>query len=77
MQDSSFGRATQGSFFEGLFIRSLKASGAFASALKECGFDPHQPRALYPIEVWNAALEVAWRHCYPTLEREAAYRELG
>ncbi len=71
------GRFTQGSFFEGLFIRSLQASGAFADALRDCGFDPSQPRALYSIEVWNAALEVAWRHRYPTLDREAAYRELG
>jgi uncharacterized protein (TIGR02265 family) len=77
MQGSFSGRATQGSFFEGLFIRSLQASGAFAAALRDCGFDPYHPRAIYPIEVWNAALEVAWRHCYPELERESAYRELG
>jgi uncharacterized protein (TIGR02265 family) len=77
MQGSFSGRATQGSFFEGLFIRSLQAGGAFAAALRACGFDPQHPRALYPIEVWNAALEVAWRHCYPELDRESAYRELG
>jgi uncharacterized protein (TIGR02265 family) len=77
MQGSISGRATQGSFFEGLFIRSLQASGTFAAALRDCGFDPQHPRALYPIEVWNESLEVAWRHCYPGMEREAAYREMG
>ena len=77
MQGSFSGRATQGSFFEGLFIRSLQASGAFADALRNCGYDPDQPRAIYPIEVWNAALEVAWRHCYSGWDRESAYREMG
>ncbi len=77
MQGPFPGRATQGSFFEGLFIHSLRASGAFADALRDCGFDTHHPKALYPIEVWNEALEVAWRHCYPGLERERAYHELG
>ncbi|PTL77790.1 DUF2378 family protein [Vitiosangium sp. GDMCC 1.1324] len=77
MQHSFSGRATQGSFFEGLFIRSLKAGGAFADSLKACGYDLREPKALYPIEVWNAALEVAWRHCYPGWDRESAYRELG
>ncbi|MCY1080878.1 DUF2378 family protein [Archangium lansingense] len=77
MQDSFSGRATQGSFFEGLFVHSLKASGPFADALRECGYDPRHPKAIYPIEVWNAALEVAWRHCYPGMAREAAYREMG
>ena len=78
MQDTpSSGRSTQGSFFEGLFILSLRASGAFADELRASGFDPQSPKAIYPIEVWNVALEVAWRHCYPALERERAYRELG
>jgi uncharacterized protein (TIGR02265 family) len=77
MQGSPSVRATQGSFFEGLFIRSLHASGAFADALRACGFDVSRPRALYPIEVWNASLEVAWHHCYPGLDRESAYHELG
>jgi uncharacterized protein (TIGR02265 family) len=76
-QDFFSGRATQGSFFEGLFVRSLQASGPFADALRECGYDPTRPKALYPIEVWNAALEVAWRHCYSGWTREAAYREMG
>jgi uncharacterized protein (TIGR02265 family) len=67
MLDSFSGRATQGSFFEGLFVRSLHA----------CGYDPRNPKAIYPIEVWNAALEVAWRHCYTGWAREAAYQEMG
>lgn len=77
MQGSFSSRATQGSFFEGLFVHSLQASGRFADALRECGYDPRHPKAIYPIEVWNAALEVAWRHCYAGWDRESAYRELG
>lgn len=77
MQGPFSGRSTQGSFFEGLFIHSLNAQGTFAEALRGCGFDPRQLKAIYPIEVWNAALEVAWRHCYPELERAPAYRRLG
>ncbi len=77
MQGHFSGRATQGSFFEGLFVHSLRASGAFAEALRGCGYDPEGHKAIYPIEVWNAALEVAWRHCYPELEHGPAYRMLG
>lgn len=77
MPGHSSGRVTQGSFFEGLFILSLQAKGAFADALRERGFDPDNPRAIYPIEVWNAALEVAWQHRYPEFDRESAYRLLG
>jgi uncharacterized protein (TIGR02265 family) len=71
------GRVTQGSFFEGLFVRALGAEGAFAEALRTVGVDVRRLQAGYPIEIWNEALEVAWRQCFPHLEREAAYRELG
>jgi uncharacterized protein (TIGR02265 family) len=77
MSASLSGRVTQGSFFEGLFVRALEADGALADALHTVGVDVRQLQASYPIEVWNEALEVVWRQRFPQLEREAAYRELG
>ncbi len=71
------GRVTQGSFFEGLFVRALGAEGAFAEALRTVGVDVRRLQAGYPIEVWNDALEVAWKQCFAHLEKEEAYRELG
>lgn len=71
------GRVTQGSFFEGLFVRALGARGALADALRTVGVDVRHLQSSYPIEVWNEALELAWRHGLAHLEREAAYRELG
>jgi uncharacterized protein (TIGR02265 family) len=71
------GRVTQGAFFEGLFVRALWAQGAFADALRTVGVDVRHLQSRYPIEVWNEALEVAWRERFPHLDREEAYRELG
>jgi uncharacterized protein (TIGR02265 family) len=36
-----------------------------------------QPLPRYPAKVWHDALEVAHRHLYPSMKREAAHRELG
>ena len=77
MTASLSGRVTQGSFFEGLFVRALGAEGAFADALKTVGVDVRRLQPGYPIEVWNEALEVAWKQCFAHLTREEAYRELG
>ena len=71
------GRVTQGSFFEGLFVRALEARGELADALRTVGVDVRHLHSNYPIEVWNEALELAWRHRFAHLEREPAYRELG
>jgi len=71
------GRVTQGSFFEGLFVRALEAQGALADALRTVGVDVRRLQSSYPIEVWNEALELTWRHSFAHLAREAAYRELG
>ena len=71
------GRVTQGSFFEGLFVRSLDVQGAVADALRAVGVDVQRLQPSYPIEVWNQALEVAWKQCFAHLERQEAYRELG
>jgi uncharacterized protein (TIGR02265 family) len=70
-------RVTQGSFFEGLFVRALVAEGALADALRAAGVDVRRLQPRYPIEIWNEALQVAWKHRYSHLAREAAYRELG
>lgn len=77
MTGSLSGRVTQGAFFEGLFVRALGAEGAFADALRTVGVDVRRLQPGYPIEVWNEALEVAWKQCFAHLDREAAYRELG
>lgn len=77
MSATMSGRVTQGSFFEGLFVRALGARGALADALRTVGVDVRHLQSSYPIEVWNDALEVAWKQCYPHLDRESAYRELG
>jgi uncharacterized protein (TIGR02265 family) len=77
MPASLSGRVTQGSFFEGLFVRALGAEGAFADALRTVGVDVRRLQPGYPIEVWNEALEVAWKQCFSHLDRESAYRELG
>ncbi|WP_224368957.1 DUF2378 family protein [Hyalangium versicolor] len=77
MTASTSGRVTQGSFFEGLFVRALGAEGTFADALRGVGVDVGRLQASYPIEVWNQALEVAWKQRFAHLGREAAYRELG
>jgi uncharacterized protein (TIGR02265 family) len=70
-------RVTQGSFFEGLFVRGLGAEGPLAEGLRAVGVDVRRLQPSYPIEVWNKALEVAWKQRYPHLERESAYHELG
>ncbi len=77
MAASLSGRVTQGSFFEGLFVRALRAEGAFAEALRAVGVDVRRLQPTYPIEVWNEALEVAWKQRLAHLSREEAYRELG
>ncbi|HEX8699197.1 MAG TPA: DUF2378 family protein [Myxococcaceae bacterium] len=77
MSPSLSGRVTQGSFFEGLFVRALQAEGALADALRTVGVDVRHLQPSYPIEVWNDALEVTWRQRFAHLGREAAYRELG
>ncbi|MDY7227787.1 DUF2378 family protein [Hyalangium rubrum] len=71
------GRVTQGSFFEGLFVRALGAEGGFADALRTVGVDVRRLQPSYPIEVWNEALEVAWKQRFPHLGREDAYRQMG
>jgi uncharacterized protein (TIGR02265 family) len=50
------------STFEGLFVRSLKPTGAFLADLGRAGFDPARMQSSYPFEVWDACLTVARTH---------------
>ncbi len=68
---------TQGSLFEGLFVRALGAQGAFKSELRANGYDIDRPEPAYPAAVFNACLRVAHRHCYPDVDAASAFRALG
>lgn len=63
--------------FDGLFGHVLRPQGAFATRLREVGYDAESPRDHYPLEIWRAALEVARHHAYPQLSAAEAYRQLG
>jgi uncharacterized protein (TIGR02265 family) len=69
---------TRGVAFEGMFVRTLQPTGAFAEALRAAGYDVSAPpRAEYPTPVWQACLEVARQHTFPTLPRAEGERRLG
>jgi uncharacterized protein (TIGR02265 family) len=69
----------QGAMFEGLFVRALGVdpSSAFATELRAAGFDVNDVRPVYPIEVWVACVDVAWRNLDPQSSRDEAWVELG
>jgi uncharacterized protein (TIGR02265 family) len=68
---------TQGSFFEGLFIRALEQRPQFVADLKAVGFDPSHLQLTYPTRTFNACLDVARKHFYPTLSPDQADWKLG
>lgn len=70
---------TEGSMFEGLFLRALEVErgSALAAELKSAGFDLTQICPSYDIAVWVACVDVAWRHVYPLQTRDEAWRLLG
>lgn len=70
---------TEGSMFEGLFVRALRvqSGSAFASDLRASGFDVEAVSPSYDISVWAACLDVAWQHVYPQESRDEAWRLLG
>lgn len=70
---------TEGSMFEGLFLRALRveSGSAFASDLRSDGFDVDAVLPNYDISVWVTCLDVAWRHVYPYESRDEAWRLLG
>ena len=71
------GAFIQGSAVEGLFVRALKPTGAFADELRQVGVDVKRLEATYPLTAWYAALRVALRHVAPHLPEDKGYRLLG
>lgn len=65
------------SMFEGLFVRSLKPTGRFKEALKERGYDLDRQNTKYPLEVWNACVNLAAAELYPGLALPQAWEKLG
>lgn len=69
---------TRGVAFEGLFVRTLQPTGAFAEELRKAGYDPSAPpRPEYPTRVWQACIDVARQHTFPALPRAEGERQLG
>lgn len=62
--------------FEALHA-SMPRGGAAEARLRKLGFDPEQPRATYPVEVWIACVEAAAEELFPTRSRRDGARELG
>ncbi|MBF5045213.1 DUF2378 family protein [Aggregicoccus sp. 17bor-14] len=68
---------TQGSVVEGMFVRALQPTGAFADELRKVGVDVKRLEPTYSTQVWQAALAVARRHVAPGLSEAAGYQLLG
>ncbi len=66
-----------GSAVEGLFVRALKPTGAFAEELRGAGVDLQRLEPTYPLPVWYAAVRIALRHVAGHLPEDAGYRVLG
>ncbi len=65
------------SMFEGLFVRSLKPTGAFKEALKARGYDLDRQLPRYPMKVWVDCLDLASAELYPGLALPQAWEQLG
>lgn len=68
---------TQGSAVEGMFVRALQPTGAFAEELRALGVDVKRLEATYPTQVWQASIGVARRHAAAHLPEAAGYQLLG
>jgi uncharacterized protein (TIGR02265 family) len=68
---------TQGSAVEGLYVRALQPTGAFADELRALGVDVKRLEPTYPTAVWQASIEVARRHVAGHLPQDAGYQLLG
>lgn len=68
---------TQGSAVEGMYVRALQPTGAFAEELKALGVDVQRLEPTYPTAVWQASIEVARRHVAGHLPKAAGYQLLG
>jgi uncharacterized protein (TIGR02265 family) len=68
---------TQGSVVEGMYVRALQPTGAFAEELRSVGVDVQRLEASYSTQVWQRSLEVARRHAAAHLPEAQGYRLLG
>jgi uncharacterized protein (TIGR02265 family) len=68
---------TQGSAVEGMYVRALQPTGAFADELRAMGVDVKRLEPSYPTAVWQASIEVARRHVAAHLPQAAGYQLLG
>jgi len=68
---------TRSASFEGMFVRALQPTGAFAEELRAVGVDLQRLEPTYPLPVWYAAVRVALRHVAGHLPEEAGFRLLG
>ena len=68
---------TDADAFEALFTRVVRPEGPLAHELAAVGWPPPAPAARYTTQLWRAVLDVACRHAFPGLPREAALRALG
>lgn len=66
-----------GAVVEGLFVRALKADGAFADELRTVGIDVRRLQGEYPATAYRQGLAVAAKHVCPGLSEPDAHRELG
>ncbi len=62
--------------FDGL-VRGLKPDERLLADFVAAGYDPSDRKLVYPIEVWTACLDAAWKHRFPTLERYPAWTEIA
>lgn len=74
---SSSERTIAQSVFEGLFIHGLKPDKEFHAELTRAGYDVRNQKSTYPVEVWNQALLIGSRRCFPDLSLPEAERKLG
>ena len=68
---------TQGSAVEGMFVRALQPTGAFADELRKVGVDVKRLEPTYSTQVWQDAVVVARRHAAAHLPEAEGFRLLG
>lgn len=68
---------TDAGVFEALLVRVVRPEGPLAQELARVGWPPPAPAPRYATQLWRSVLEVASRHAFPALSREAALRALG
>ncbi len=59
------------------FLGSLRATGAFAEALRKGGYDPRHPATRYPVPVFLGLIELVRRQLFPDLPLREAQRQVG